>query len=147
MVCYPITIVVLDIKMPVKNGLETAEEITAKGICPVVILTAFSQRSLVEEAVKAGALAYIVKPFSKNDLIPAIEVARARFEEKKLLENQVKDLEERLETRKLVEKAKGFLMSECGLGEAEAFRLIQKRSMDSQSTLRSVASAIIAGKS
>jgi response regulator NasT len=136
-------VVILDIKMPVLDGLTAARQITEAGICPVLILTAFSQKSLVEEAVKAGALAYLVKPFDKSDLIPALEVARARFQEKKFLEEQIKSLQERLETRKLVEQAKGLLMNKQKLEEAEAFRLIQKASMDSRRPIKEIALEII----
>jgi response regulator NasT len=136
-------VVILDIKMPVLDGLTAARQITEASICPVLILTAFSQKSLVEEAAKAGALAYLVKPFDKSDLIPALEVARARFQEKKFLEQQVKNLQERLETRRLVEQAKGLLMARQGLKEAEAFRLIQKTSMESRRPIKEIALEII----
>jgi response regulator NasT len=136
-------VVILDIKMPVLDGLTAARQITEAGICPVLILTAFSQKSLVEEAAKAGALAYLVKPFNKSDLIPALEVARARFQEKRFLEQQVKNLQERLETRRLVEQAKGLLMVKQGLKEAEAFRLIQKSSMESRRPIKEIALEII----
>lgn len=134
---------ILDIKMPGLNGIEVAKAITAAGICPVVMLTAYSQRSLVEESTKAGAMAYLVKPFDKSDLMPAIEIARSRFLESKELGDQVKDLEERLETRKLIERAKGFLMRDHGMDEGDAFRQLQKWSMNKQLSLKQVAEEII----
>jgi response regulator NasT len=137
---------ILDIKMPGMNGIEVARAITTAGICPVVMLTAYSQKSLVEEAVKAGAMAYLVKPFDKSDLLPAIEVARSRFIEMKELEDQVKDLEDRLETRKLVERAKGTLMKKLGLDEAAAFRQLQKWSMDKRLSLKQVAESILSSE-
>jgi AmiR/NasT family two-component response regulator len=120
-------LVILDIQMPVLDGLSAAEQIASARIAPVIVLTAFSQRELVERARDAGAMAYLVKPFSKNDLVPAIEVARARFSEMTALDGEVRTLEERLETRKVVEKAKGQLMAEQGITEAEAFRWIHRR--------------------
>lgn len=134
---------ILDIKMPGMNGVEVARAITAAGICPVVMLTAYSQKSLVEEAIKAGAMAYLVKPFDKSDLMPAIEVARSRFLEMKELEGQVKDLEERLEVRKIIERAKGVLMKEYGLNESDAFKQLQKWSMDKQLSLKQVAQTVL----
>lgn len=134
---------ILDIKMPGMNGIEAAKAITEAVICPVIMLTAYSQKSLVEEAVKAGAMAYLVKPFDKSDLLPAIEIARSRFTEMKELEAQVKDLGERLETRKLVERAKGVLMREHGLDEARAFHQLQKWSMDKQLPLKFIAEAVL----
>ncbi|NCO66578.1 MAG: response regulator [Candidatus Aquicultor secundus] len=134
---------ILDIKMPGMNGIEAARAITAAGICPVVMLTAYSQKSLVEEAIKAGAMAYLVKPFDKSDLMPAIEVARSRFLEMKELGGQVKGLEERLEARKIVERAKGVLMKEHGLNEADAFKQLQKWSMDKQLSLKQVAETVL----
>ncbi len=134
---------ILDIKMPGMNGIEVARAITSAGICPVVMLTAYSQKSLIGEAIKAGAMAYLVKPFDKSDLLPAIEVARSRFAEMRELEDQVKNLEDRLETRKLVEQAKGMLMQKLGLGEAGAFRQLQKWSMDKQLSLKQVAESIL----
>lgn len=134
---------ILDIKMPGLDGIKVAKKISEESICPVIILTAYSQKSLVEEAVKAGAMAYVVKPFDVSDLLPAIEVARSRFEEMKELERQVLDLKERLETRKLVERAKGLLMKELGLTEPDAFRLLQKFSMDRRISLKEVARTIL----
>ncbi|MEW5705867.1 MAG: response regulator [Actinomycetota bacterium] len=138
-------IAILDIKMPRMNGIDVAKAITSAGICPVVMLTAYSQKSLVEEAAKAGAMAYLVKPFDKSDLMPAIELARSRFLEVKDLEDQVKVLEERLETRKLVERAKGVVMRKYGLGEADAYRQLQKWSMDKQLSLKQIAEEILKG--
>lgn len=134
---------ILDIKMPGMDGIKVARRLSEESICPVIILTAYSQKSLVEEAVKAGAMAYIVKPFDSSDLLPAIEVAKSRFEEMKELEHQVTDLKERLETRKLVERAKGMLMKELALNEPEAFRLLQKFSMDRRLSLKEVAETIL----
>lgn len=134
---------IVDVKMPVMNGIEAAREISQAGICPVIVLTAYSQRALVEEAIKSGAMSYLVKPFSKSDLLPAIEVAIARFEEMKDLENKVKELEERLETRKLVEQAKGIIMKRCDLDEESAFRKMQKESMDRRISIAEVAKQII----
>ncbi|MBS3910057.1 MAG: response regulator [Actinobacteria bacterium] len=134
---------ILDIKMPKMNGIEAAKAIANKGICPVIMLTAYSQKALVDEAIKAGAMAYLVKPFDKSDILPAIEVARGRFQEMRQLEVQVKNLEERLEVRRMVERAKGMLMEERGLDEASAFRQLQKWSMDKQLTLKAVAQEIL----
>ncbi|GAA1777755.1 response regulator [Streptomonospora arabica] len=136
-------LVILDIKMPVLDGLSAAERIAAERIAPVVILTAFSQRELVERARDAGAMAYLVKPFSKSDLVPAIEMAVSRYAELSALEAEVSGLQERLDTRKLVERAKGLLQSRHGLSEPEAFRWIQKNSMDRRLTMRKVAETVI----
>src|SRR5216110_1402661 len=119
---------ILDIKMPVLDGISAAERIAAERIAPVVILTAFSQRELVERARDAGAMAYLVKPFSKSDLVPAIEMAVSRFTELRALENEIADLSLRLETRKLVDRAKSVLQTRYGLTEPAAFRWIQKTS-------------------
>jgi two-component system, response regulator PdtaR len=136
--------VILDVKMPVLDGISAAERIAADRIAPVVILTAFSQRDLVERARDAGAMAYLVKPFTMADLIPAIEMAVSRYQEVKALEAEVGSLQERLETRKLVERAKGLLQSAHGWSEPEAFRWIQKTSMDRRLTMRAVAEAVVA---
>ncbi len=136
-------LVILDIKMPVLDGLSAAERIAAERIAPVVILTAFSQRDLVERARDAGAMAYLVKPFSKTDLVPAIEMAVSRYAELSALEAEVSGLQDRLETRKLVERAKGLLQSRHGLSEPEAFRWIQKNSMDRRLTMRKVAETVV----
>src|SRR2546427_4633870 len=129
-------LVILDIKMPIMDGLAAAEKIADARIAPVVILTAFSQRELVERARQAGAMAYLVKPFAKHDLVPAIELAVSRFAELQALENEVAGLNDRLETRKVVERAKGLLMSKQGLSEPEAFRWIQRTAMDRRSTMK-----------
>ncbi|MCP2169390.1 ANTAR domain-containing response regulator [Goodfellowiella coeruleoviolacea] len=136
-------LVILDVKMPKVDGIEAASAIAGNRIAPVVILTAFSQRDLVERARDAGAMAYLVKPFAKRDLVPAIELAMSRFAELKALEGEVAGLTERLETRKVVERAKGMLMSKQGLAEPEAFRWIQRTAMDRRTTMKAVAEAVI----
>lgn len=137
-------LVILDVKMPVLDGIAAAEHIASHRIAPVVILTAFSQRDLVERARDAGAMAYLVKPFSRTDLVPAIEMAVSRFAEVGLLEQEVADLSERLETRKAVDRAKGVLQKELGLTEPEAFRWIQKTAMDLRLSMRQVAEGVVA---
>jgi two-component system, response regulator PdtaR len=137
-------LVILDIQMPELDGLAAAEQIASARIAPVIVLTAFSQRELVERARDAGAMAYLVKPFSKNDLVPAIEVARARFTEMQTLDGEVRTLEERLETRKVVEKAKGVLMAQQGLTEAQAFRFIQQKAMNERTSMKVLAEQILA---
>jgi response regulator NasT len=137
-------LVILDIQMPELDGLSAAEEIAAARVAPVIVLTAFSQRELVERARDAGAMAYLVKPFSKNDLVPAIEVARARFAEMTALDGEVRTLEERLETRKVVERAKGVLMTQQGMSEAEAFRWIQRTAMNERTSMKALAERILA---
>jgi two-component system, response regulator PdtaR len=136
-------LVVLDVQMPVLDGISAAEQIAAARIAPVIVLTAFSQRELVERARDAGAMAYLVKPFSKNDLVPAIEVARGRFLEMSALDAEVGDLKERLEARKIVEQAKGRLMAERGMTEAEAFRWIQRTAMNERTSMKVLAQAIL----
>jgi AmiR/NasT family two-component response regulator len=138
-------LVILDVKMPVLDGISAAERIGADKIAPVLMLTAFSQRELVERARDAGAMAYLVKPFSKADLVPAIEMATSRYEELRALENEVADLAARFETRKLVDRAKGLLQVQLGMTEPEAFRWIQKTSMDRRLTMREVAQAVVDG--
>ena len=138
-------LVIMDIKMPGLDGISAAERITAEHMAPVVILTAFSQRDLVLRARDAGAMAFLVKPFTKADLVPAIEIAVSRFQEFAALESEVSNLKERLEVRKLLDRAKGLLQSEQGLTEAEAFRWIQKSSMDRRMTMRAVAEEILGG--
>ena len=138
-------LVILDVKMPVLDGISAAEQIVGERIAPVVILTAFSQRDLVERAREAGAMAYLVKPFQKKDLIPTIEMAVSRFTELVALEAEVADLSGRLEARKLVDRAKGRLQSDHGLTEAEAFRWIQRTSMDSRQSMRAVAQGVLDG--
>jgi two-component system, response regulator PdtaR len=137
-------LVILDVQMPVLDGLAAAEQIAAARIAPVIVLTAFSQRELVERARDAGAMAYLVKPFSKNDLVPAIEVAVGRFQEMHALDAEVTDLKERLEARKVVEQAKGRLMAERGISEAEAFRWIQRTAMNERTSMKALAQAILA---
>lgn len=137
-------LVVLDVKMPKLDGISAAQRIATKRIAPVVILTAFSQRELVERARDAGAMAYLVKPFTKNDLVPAIEMAVSRFAELQMLEAEVADLTERLETRKLVDRAKGVLQQQLELSEPESFRWIQKTAMDLRLSMRQVAEGVIA---
>jgi AmiR/NasT family two-component response regulator len=137
---------ILDIKMPGEDGLSAAAAITAERLSAVLVLTAFSQRELVDRAREAGALAYLVKPFQKNDLVPAMEVALGRFEEMKALEEEVKDLEERLAAQKLIERAKGVLMDELDMKENEAFRWIQRRAMDHRTTMKRVAEKVLSGE-
>jgi response regulator NasT len=136
-------LVILDVKMPVLDGIAAAERIAGQRIAPVVMLTAFSQRDLVERARDAGAMAYLVKPFSQSDLTPAIEMAVSRFAEIAALESEVADLNERLETRKAVERAKAVLQRDLGLSEPDAFRWIQKTAMDLRFTMRQVADGVI----
>lgn len=135
--------VIMDVKMPRRDGIDAASEIAAARIAPVVILTAFSQRELVERARDAGAMAYLVKPFSKADLVPAVELAASRFAEVAALEGEVADLTERLETRKVVERAKGALMDSQSLSEPQAFRWIQRAAMDRRTTMKAVAQAVL----
>jgi AmiR/NasT family two-component response regulator len=136
-------LVVMDVKMPLMDGITAAEILTKERIAPVVLLTAFSQRELVERAGEAGALAYVVKPFTPNDLIPAIEIALSRSQQISALEDEVADIAERLETRKILDRAKGILNDTMGLTEPEAFRWIQKASMDRRLTMREVAQTVI----
>ncbi|MBN1097432.1 response regulator [Blastococcus sp. TML/C7B] len=137
-------LVILDIQMPVLDGLSAAEQIAAARIAPVIVLTAFSQRELVERARDAGAMAYLVKPFSKHDLVPAIEVARGRFAEMAALDGEVRTLEERLAARQVVEKAKGLLMAARGVTEADAFRWLQRSAMNERTSMRVLAERILA---
>ncbi|WP_213453945.1 ANTAR domain-containing response regulator [Rhizomonospora bruguierae] len=137
-------LVIMDIKMPVMDGLAAAEKIAEKRLAPVVILTAFSQRDLVERARAAGAMAYLVKPFQKSDLVPAIEIALSRFSEVSALEAEVASLTDRLATRKAVERAKGTLMTTYGMSEPQAFKWIQRTAMDHRMTMREVADRILA---
>ena len=137
-------LVILDIKMPIMDGLAAAERIAGGRIAPVVILTAFSQRDLVERARAAGAMAYLVKPFQKSDLVPAIEIALSRYSEIAALESEVAGLTDRLETRKSVERAKGELMTKYAMSEPEAFKWIQRTAMDHRMTMREVADRILA---
>jgi two-component system, response regulator PdtaR len=136
-------LVIMDIKMPVLDGISAAEQITARRLAPVVILTAFSQRDLVQRASNAGAMAYLVKPFTKAELIPAIEIAVSRFAELSALQAEIGDLRERLAMRKLLDRAKGVLQATQGMTEPEAFRWIQKTSMDRRMTMRALAQEIL----
>lgn len=138
---------ILDVKMPGLDGISAAETITAEKICPVLILTAFSQRELVERARDAGAMAYLIKPFSAGDLVPAIEIAISRHAQMAALESEVIDLHDRLETRKAIDRAKGRLMERSGMSEPDAFRWIQKAAMDRRTSMREVAEAIVAAES
>lgn len=136
-------LVVMDVRMPKLDGIEAAKRLSENHIAPVVLLTAFSQKELVEQASEAGALAYVVKPFTQNDLLPAIEIALSRYQQIITLEAEIADMAERFETRKLVDRAKGLLNERMGLTEPEAFRWIQKASMDRRTTMQAVAQAII----
>jgi len=136
-------LVVMDVKMPRLDGITAAERIAGARLAPVVMLTAFSQRELVERAREAGAMAYLVKPFGKADLLPAVEMAMSRFDELTTLEREVGDLRDRLETRKLVDRAKGLLQQRYGLDEAAAYRWVQRTSMDRRMTMRQVAELVI----
>jgi two-component system, response regulator PdtaR len=137
-------LVIMDVKMPGLDGISAAEQITASQLAPVIILTAFSQRDLVQRASEAGAMAYLIKPFTKADLVPAIEVAASRFAEIAALNAEAANLRERLEVRKLLDRAKGQLQDSKGMTEAQAFRWIQKTSMDRRQTMRSVAEEVLA---
>lgn len=136
---------ILDIKMPGLDGLQASRLISADKICPVVLLTAFSQREIVEQARDVGALAYIVKPFQKSDLVPAIEVALGRFREIQLLSSEVGALEEQLETRKLIDRAKGVLIDKSGLSESDAYAFIQRSAMSERARMKDIAEQILAG--
>ncbi|GAA2706430.1 ANTAR domain-containing response regulator [Micromonospora olivasterospora] len=137
-------LVILDIKMPIMDGLAAAERIAGARIAPVIILTAFSQRDLVERARAAGAMAYLVKPFQKSDLVPAVEIALSRYAEISALEAEVAGLTDRLEIRKTVERAKGALMTTYGMSEPQAFKWIQRTAMDHRMTMKEVAERILA---
>ena len=136
---------ILDIKMPGMDGLTAARTIAGDRLAAVLILTAFSQHDLVEQAREAGALAYLVKPFQKSDLLPAIEMALGRFEQIVALENENADLAERLEARKMIDRAKGRLMDEYGLTEADSWRFLQKTAMDSRRKIHDVAGDVVGG--
>ena len=136
---------ILDIKMPGQDGLAAARQITADQRAAVLILTAFSQRNLIEEARDAGVLAYLIKPFQRSELIPAIEVALGRFNEMRALKSEVDSLEEQLETRRALDRAKGILMDECGLKEGDAFSFIQQRAMQERAKMKLIAERVIAG--
>lgn len=136
-------LVIMDVKMPRRDGIDAAAEIAAKRIAPIVVLTAFSQRDLVERARDAGAMAYLVKPFSSSDLVPAIELAVSRFAEMTELEREVADLGERLATRKLIERAKGILQTRHAMTEPEAFTWMQRTAMDRRTTMKRVAEVVL----
>ncbi|GAA2744195.1 response regulator [Terrabacter aerolatus] len=138
-------LVIMDVKMPILDGLSAAEQLHEAKLCPVIMLTAFSQTELVERARDAGVMAYIVKPFTADDLRPAIDIATSRWQELKALEAEIADLGERLETRKLVDRAKGVLMTQLKLSESDAFRWIQKTAMDRRLGMKEVAEAVING--
>jgi response regulator NasT len=139
-------VVILDVKMPGMDGIEAAKRISQEAICAVLMLTAFSQREVVEQARDAGALAYLVKPFQKTDLVPAIELAIARFAETKALVAEVSELTERLEVRKLIDRAKGMLIDGYGMKEADAFAFIQKSAMTKRTSMRAVAESVLKGE-
>jgi two-component system, response regulator PdtaR len=136
-------LLVLDVKMPVMDGIDAAREISRERLAPVLLLTAYSQRDLVERAMGAGVFAYVVKPFTESDLLPAISVAIARFREFTEIADQAESLAAALETRKIVDRAKGLLMERHGLREQEAFRRIQQQSMNTRRTMREIAEAIL----
>jgi len=140
-------ICILDVKMPVMDGIEAVTVITEEGIAPAILLTAYSDQELIQRAKEAGVFAYLVKPFKPSDLPPAIEIARSRYEQNCELTKEVSNLQERLETRKLVERAKGILMDEYHLSEAEAYRRIQVQSMNARKSMKEIAEAIIIAKS
>ncbi|MEN9693131.1 MAG: hypothetical protein RLZZ330_775 [Actinomycetota bacterium] len=137
------SIALLDIAMPELDGITVASEITNQKICPVVMITAYSQVELVERAATAGAMGYLVKPVNPANLVPAIEVAIARFEQMNLLSAEVEQVTERLEVRKIVDRAKGLLQSSLGIDEAQAFRWLQKAAMDNRTSMRDVAQGVI----
>ncbi len=136
-------LVVMDIKMPKLDGIQAAEVLTQERIAPVLLLTAYSDRELVDRAKDAGVVAYLVKPFREADLLPALEVAMARFAELRAMDKQIGDLKESIETRKVVERAKGLLMEQQGLSEAEAFRKIQQLSMNTRKPMKEIAQALL----
>lgn len=138
-------LVIMDVKMPGMDGISAAEVLGKEGVAPVVMLTAFSDRALVERARDAGVMAYVVKPFTANDVLPAIDIARSRWQERQALESEVADLAERFETRKRLDRAKGLLQQQLKLSEAESFRWIQKAAMDRRLSMREVADAVISG--
>ena len=139
-------LVIMDVKMPKMDGISAAEIIAEERIAPIVMLTAFSQRDLVERARHAGAMAYVVKPFGASDVVPAIEIAMGRFQEITAIEEELANLEDRLESRKIIDQAKGILQQDLGLTEPEAFRWIQKTAMDMRKSMRDVAEGVISHK-
>jgi AmiR/NasT family two-component response regulator len=136
-------VVIMDIKMPVMDGLDAAKIISEEKIAPVVLLTAYSDKDLIERAKDAGVFGYLVKPFQESDLMPAIEIALSRYLEMHDLESTVGDLEQKLETRKVIDRAKGILMDKLNMSEAEAFRRIQQQSMNQRKSMKEIAEAII----
>ncbi len=138
-------VAILDIKMPGLDGLSAAREITGERRAAVLILTAFSQRDLIERARDAGALAYLVKPFQRSELLPALEVALGRFKEMKALHDQAESLTEQLETRKVVDRAKGMLMDRHSMSENEAFSFVQRTAMRGRQTMKAIAARVVAG--
>jgi two-component system, response regulator PdtaR len=138
-------LVIMDVKMPKVDGIAAAATIVEERIAPVVMLTAFSQRELIEQARDAGAMAYLVKPFARHELVPAIELAVSRFAERRALEDEVATLTDRLETRKIVDRAKGLLMARQEMTEPDAFRWIQRTAMDRRTTMKAVAQAVVDG--
>jgi response regulator NasT len=134
---------ILDIKMPEMDGLDAAKIITEEKICPVLLLTAYSQQDLIDRAKEAGVFGYLVKPFKEADLLPAIEIAISRYGEMSALEKEVGSLQEKIETRKIVDRAKGILMDKHSMSEADAFRWIQQQSMNTRKTMREIAEAVI----
>ena len=136
-------ITIMDIEMPDMDGIDAARILSAEKLCPVLLLTAYSQRELVERARDAGVMGYLVKPFRESEVTPAIEVALARYDEQLQLDREVTDLRDKFETRKLIDRAKGILMDSKGLSEAEAFRRIQKMSMNTRRTMKEIAQAIV----
>lgn len=140
-------ICVLDVKMPIKDGIAAVAEIVGGEVAPAILLTAYSDQELIARAKEAGAFAYLVKPFKPNDLPPAIELAVSRYEQNRDLQNQVTDLKERLETRKLVDRAKALLMERHGYSEAEAYRRLQQSSMNARKSMREVAEAVLLAQS
>lgn len=140
-------VVILDVKMPQMDGIDAAKVISTEGVAPVLLLTAYSDRELVERAKDAGVFAYLIKPFKEADLMPAIEIAIARYEEMIEIDKEVADLENKLETRKAVDRAKGILMDLYGLKEQDAFRRIQVQSMNTRKSMREIAEAIIIANS
>lgn len=138
---------VLDVKMPIMDGIEAARQIGEEAIAPVLLLTAFSDRELVDRAKESGVFGYLVKPFKPTDLLPAIEVARSRFDENQTLNQEIASVTEKLEVRKLLDRAKGILMVDLNVNEAEAYRKIQTQSMNLRKSMKEVAEAIILAKS
>ncbi len=138
-------VAIVDVKMPGKTGIEVARSLTDDLVCAVVILSAFSQRGLVDEAIDAGVLAYLIKPFQRNEIAVQIEIARARHQQMKELASEVDSLSQRLSDRVLLDRAKGVLIDQYGLGEAEAMRFVQKRAMDQRRSVRDIAAEVLDG--